>query len=200
MSDSPEQFRAQLAELRDDQEPASDDAQPPPIDSDTAAEALGQADWHLKRVRKLRNQLADLEEVYWAEINRLQDRLEERGRIIVKEIDWHLQPVQQLHQRLVDLGTHPKTIELPHGTMKLTVPTKPTVVVDDQPGLVEWALANAPELLPAPRKVNVSDVKTWGEIRDGKVIDPQTGEVVPHVHAETPPPRWHADTEPGSPL
>lgn len=172
------------------------------LDTDSEIDALVGADRHLRNVARLRAEIATLEQVYAAEITRLTERRDERIEMLQRAIDWHLAPVRQLHERLVEVDPKRKTIELPHGTLRLRVAAKPQVFIDDQEQLVAWALDSAPDVLPEVRRINVTDLrKTVDVINAGdtyKIVRRTTGEIVPHVHAEIPAPTWAADTIEGA--
>lgn len=193
-----------IDDIRDDLELAAvveidNDVPAPEIDALTEIEALDRADWHLQHVARLRRDLRVHDELYRRAIDRIQDRAEKRRAIMQRQIDWHLTPIRQLHERLHEIDPKRLTIELPHGDLKLRVPKKPQVFIDDQDAVVEWAKENAPDLLPPPDRVKVTDLRTLVDVDallDGTLIVlTAAGELVPGVHAEVPAPTWNADTE-----
>lgn len=190
ISDAPIWCEADPPELITPAPTAADDEPAPELDPLTEIEALDRADWHLQHVARLRHDQHVHDELYRRAIDRLQDRAETRRTIIQRQIDWHLTPVRQLHDRLLEINPKRKTIELPHGDLRMRVPEKPQVFIDDQDALVAWAKTNALELLPLPDRVKVTDLRR---------VFPHGvtghGETVPGVHTEIPAPTWNADTE-----
>lgn len=176
------------------------DAPAPELDPLAEIEALDRADYHLLQVARLRHDLAVHDELFRRAIDRLQDRAIERRVIIERQIEWHLAPVAQLHFRLLEANPKRRTIELPSGTLKARIPEKPQVFIDDQAAVAEWARNSAPELVPPPDRVRVTDLRKVVAVvprPDGTLaVVTRHGEPVPGVHAEVPQPTWNADTDP----
>lgn len=165
---------------------------------DNEAEALERIAWHARLARAAHAELADVEAMYAAEMERLRDRLDNRQAIINKRIAWHTAPIESYHRMRLEADPKRKTIELPHGTSRVTVPTKPKAWITDYEAATEWARTAHPEIMRGP---NVTDLRDVVQITDDlKVIDPATGEIVPGVAAEIPAARWTFDPEPGSPF
>lgn len=164
--------------------------EPPVLDG------LEQVAYHVRRVREERAELEALEAVYRAELERMKDRWDSRRKVIENRIAWHLVPVESWHR------SHPdtRTIEVPHGTLKLSVPKTLKAFVgsedDDRAAVRAWALQSHPEILGDPQ---VTKVRACTTIIDGRVVDVATGEIVPGVSAILPDPTWNLDTDPGSP-
>ena len=171
--------------------PEGYDSPPPELDN------LEDLDYHVRRVREGRAELEVLEQSYRRELDRIQARLESRRRVIEGWIAWHLAPVESWHR------AHPatRTIELPHGTLKLTVPKSLKVFIGpddtDREAVRSWAVQSHPEILGDPL---VTKVRACVLIVDGRVVDAETGEIVPGVVAKLPAPSWSLDTEPGEPF
>lgn len=163
-------------------------------------DALSRLDWHMRMIRVRTTELHDVDRLYNAEMARIKDRHQNRRRIIQNAIDWHSAPIRSYHLAHLD----ERTIEMPHGTSKVTVPVKPKVFMDGEQSdvVTEWARTAHPEIMKGP---NVTDVRRVVDIKDHKdgtftVVDPTTGEVVPGVTAQIPQPSWSLDIEPGSPF
>ena len=163
-------------------------------------DALSRLDWHMRMVRKYRAEVAELDDVYLAEMDRMRDRYANRRRIIEDKSRWHQAPIESYHR------AHPdqRTIELPHGASKLSVPKTPKVFMNGEhnEAVTEWARKAHPEIMKGP---NITDVRKVVDIKDHNdgtftVVDPTTGEVVPGVTAQIPLPSWSLDVEPGSPF
>jgi len=176
------------------------------IDYDTPAiipddlDALSRMDWHMRMVRRQTQNLTELTDLYRAEMDRLSDRLINRTLIIQKAIAWHRAPIESYHR------AHPdrKTLELPNGSSKLTVPRTAKVFADAyQPDVVtEWARWAHPEIMRGPNITDVRKVVSIKTCDDGSlaVVDSETGEIVPGVTAQVPNASWSLDVEPGDPF
>ena len=157
---------------------------------------MEQVAYHVRRVREERAELEALEQVYRAELERMNDRWKRRRQVIESRISWHLVPIESWHR------SHPstRTVELPHGTLKLSVPKTLKAFIgpedEDKAAVRRWAIQSHPDILGDPLVTKVRSVTT---IIDGKVVDVETGEVVPGVKAVLPDPTWTLDTDPGSP-
>ena len=175
------------------------DGPAPEIDARAEIEALDLADMHLWHVARLRRELAVQDELYRRAIARIEDRHLYRRGVIERQIEWRLTPLRQLHDALHEIDPKRLTIELPHGDLKMRVPKKPQVFIDDDAAIVEWAKTAAPELLPPPEKVKVTELRKIANVvthADGTyAVLTVHGSFVPGVHAEIPQPTWNADTE-----
>lgn len=161
-------------------------------------EALNRIAWHARLARAAWAERGEIEAMYEDEMRRLRDRLQNRVDIIAKRIAWHTAPIESYHRMRLDANSKLKTIELPHGTSRITVPKSAKAFVTDKAAVTDWARTAHPEILQSP---NVTDVRVVVQITDDlRVIDPVTGEIVPGVTAEIPPARWTFDPEPGSPF
>lgn len=167
------------------------------------ADALERASWHLKRAAAKRDELARLKAVYDAEIDRLKIRLGHRTRILQSQIDWHEEPVRQMHLALVDRDPKSaKTIDLPYGTSKVSVPKSPKVEIVDPDAVTAWALDAHPDIVK--HSVNVTAVRSVATPAEpskvtvgkpGKAIDAATGEIIPGVEVTLDEPRWTVSYE-----
>jgi len=168
----------------------------PPEPSTAEVDALIDAGWHLRKIRRLRRQLGEVAEVRERELQRVRDWYDREAAKLEARIDWHEHPLRQLSERFYESDPKRKTNELPDGALKLRVPSKPQVVVDDADGLLAWAIEHAPHLLPEPKAIRVTDLRREAVAMSADVVVlTATGEVVPHCHAEVPEPTWFCDTE-----
>jgi hypothetical protein len=168
--------------------------EPAPVPGDTSDEALRQLDWHARKVRHLADERHQLRTLFEAELARIEDRLQERLRILDRGIAWHRAPFESWHR------AHPdqRTVHLPNATARLTVPVKPEVVIVDAEAVRVWACEHHPEIVRAPK---ITDVRACVAIVAGlTVADTVTGELVPGVAARVPPPTWTLTVDPGQPL
>lgn len=85
--------------------------------------------------------------------------------------------------RLLQDGRKVKSLDLPGG--RISVRTIPSAVkVDDPTQFLDWARANAPDLVVVKESVKHSAINKRFAIEGNQVLDPTTGEVVPHVTVE----------------
>jgi hypothetical protein len=159
-------------------------------------EALERVAWHARMARQAKAELDELEDIYDAELARMIERRENRARIITERLNWHTAPIESYHRMRLEADGK-RTIELPHGTSKMTVPKQPKVWFADDKRAADWARRSHPELMRPPLISDVREVITVTD--DLKVIDKTTGEVVDALVAQIPEPRWSFDPEPGSP-
>jgi hypothetical protein len=166
-----------------------------PADSD-------QAEWAMARLVEIEHELGKIREEHDAWADRVEQSrrnstrsLTYRARFFTEALrgyalDWHDEyPAER------------KTLHLPSGVVKCTTPQKPTVqlVPAGRAGLVEWLQALEPAKVDAAKALKVIDpepmisgVRKLVEARkvgdEWKVIDPDTGEVLPGLRAEPPGP------------
>lgn len=164
--------------------------------ADEAAD-LVDVDRHLAAVRRARTERDQITAIYETEIGRLTDRLESVQAVIDRRIAWHLAPVESWHR------AHPqkRQLKLPHGTIKLTVPTKACAWFDGDTGrdaVTDWARREHPELLKAPNITDVRKTLELVEVESGWVaLDASTGEVVDGLTVTVPEPSWSFTVEDG---
>lgn len=118
----------------------------------------------------------------WAERERARiDAIVEREtKPHVRTIDTMTTHLQLWLQDLIRKGRKTKSVDLPGG--RISIRTQPaTVEVSDEGQFLAWAKENAPELIRVKESVNLPNVKKRFEVDGQTVIDPSTGEVVPHV-------------------
>lgn len=168
----------------------------PAVTPDDPVDALERASWHMRVASMLTDERDQLVAVYKAEMERLELRLQHRVRILNERIAWHEEPVKSLHLALLRRDPRRKTIELPHGSSKVTVPKTPKVHITDKSALLAWAENSHPDILS--RDVNVTGLRTIAHI-DGDTAVDANGEVIPGVEVRLDPPTWRATYEHGEP-
>lgn len=171
-----------------------DEPPAPTIDPAQEVQALTEANRHLRHIARLRHQLATLDAVYKAELDRLEDRHEHRRGIILRQIAWHEAPVIGLHAALLAADPRRKSIELPHGVLKSRTATAPAFVMRDPEAFVEWAEDHAAELVRTKKVPAVDAIKKADSLAvtfpaddaPGLVVFTETGERVPGIEAMRP--------------
>ena len=66
---------------------------------------------------------------YQREIDRLKSEIEARKRTAQTHIDWHTAPIESYHRMRQEQDADMRTLRTPHATSKITVPTKPDLLV-----------------------------------------------------------------------
>lgn len=167
-----------------------------------AAGALEHANWRLRHVRRLEQERTTLDHLFQQRIHELETRWRERREVLDRQVDWWVAPVHQLHAALLAEDPSKKTIHLPDGTLKATVPKKPKLRIADQETVLVWAIRHAAEAVQVVSKVLVTDLDRVVDVErtdDGfRVVYRATGEVVPGATAEIPPARYSVDTNTAS--
>lgn len=170
----------------------------PPVWDPSIAEvdALVDAGWHLRQIRRLRRRAAESEAVYKREAERLKAWHEAEKTKWETRIEWHTAPLRQLSERLNEADPTRKTINLPDGALKLRVSTTEQAVIEDEDALLAWAVERAPQLLRPRQLLGVMDLRRETVTMGGKVYMHETGDLVPGAVAVVPEPTWNCDVEP----
>jgi hypothetical protein len=141
----------------------------------------GQATWAMRKLRDARAAQADVAAVAQAEIDRIQawataehDRIEHNAGFFEGLLTrW------ALDLRAADPRS--KTVSTPYGEVRTrTVPGKWDV--HDEALVVAWARGSRPGLMQVRESLRLADAKKALDVTDdGRVIDPETGEIVPGI-------------------
>lgn len=174
---------------------------------ENADDARRLVEWHVRMARAAAAEADEIKASYAAEIERLVERRDNRLRILKNQREWHEAPVESWHKMLQRGDDRRATIEMPHGTSKITVPKKPKVELvdhDKTPGRIrEWLIAKHPEVLELP---NITTIRSLVEIRPGLIpgshviVDKADGEIVNGLTDQLPEPTYKLTLEPGAPL
>ena len=181
-------------------------ALPDPLDADAPeeadeinptdhAEALVLADRHLQAISELEAKQAELNAVYSRRIDEMVMRRDEELAKLERAIQWHVGPVYALHLALLRDDPKRKSIVLPSGTLKARS-VAPTVQLTpaDMDKIVEWVKSTHPEAVKVTEKVNVTDLRPFVEIKGDKVLEVETGEVVPGAFIKPASIEWKMET------
>lgn len=168
---------------------------------------LDRVEWHVRMARAKQAELDEVLPMFQREIDKLKERMEDRKRILRSEIAWHTAPVESYHRMRQAEEPARKTIHMPHGVSKVTVPQKAEVYIDgDHPGADElvhaWLAEHHRESFPLPNITTIRNLVDVLQREDGErvVIDKKTGEVVDGLVAVVPPITHKLTLEPGAPL
>jgi phage host-nuclease inhibitor protein Gam len=138
----------------------------------------------MRRIGRLTRERDTLDAVYEAEIERLQDRHENRRSILQAAIAWHEAPLKSyaaMRRELDDV----RTIELPHGVIRSTARPQ-RVQVDDEQTVADWAKDTLPDVVSWRPRIDKralsAYVRASGEVPPGVTLVPPTTTYT--VHAE----------------
>jgi phage host-nuclease inhibitor protein Gam len=153
-----------------------DDGPAPDITESDHVQALGRCDWHLRRIGRLTRERDTLDAVYEAEIERLQDRHENRRAILQAAIAWHEAPLIS-YARMRRETDDVRTLELPHGVIRSTARPQ-RVQVDDEQTVADWAKDTLPDVVSWRPRIDKralgAYVRASGEVPPGVTLVPPT--------------------------
>lgn len=117
------------------------DTDPEPIHPDHP-DRYTEANRHLRALARLNDRETQVTATFKAEMDLLEERLGDQIGIIERQRSWHQRPLQQLHEAILRDDPKAKTVVLPHGELKVTVPAKPQLTVTDPDVFVAWCQIN----------------------------------------------------------
>jgi phage host-nuclease inhibitor protein Gam len=147
-----------------------------------------EADWALRKLAQARRQIIDNQDLYAAEVARLDAWLEDACQGPERDVAYFEGLLRDWHDE--QLGDDPKrkTISLPGG--KLEARQNPdSVVIEDQDRAIQWALENHPSWVRVKYELEKNAIKKAGG------VVPETGEIAPGVSVVPGELRWKAVTE-----
>lgn len=184
-------------------EPDYDSEVGPPDDAD-------QVNRRVRRLAKVRAEIAQVEEVAAAEIERIGDWAHTRTATLAAKALWLSDGIEMWHRAVLTDDPTRKTISLPCGTLKARA-AQPAWEFDEAV-FIEWAAEHAPGLVrfPEPKpQVDRAAVKKTLTVHPSQpgvadaafmeLVDEATGEVlpkiVPGVTVTARPPKFTIDTD-----
>lgn len=148
------------------------------------------ADWCLRKLRQVRQRMAQREAFVTAEIERLHDWRAKQDAEDLRSESFFEHQLRDYFERLREAGAlgKRKSYRLPNGVLQAR---KAAAKLDrDDEKLLKWAKANAPELVVVTEKVAWGDLKPRTklvELPDGwAAADIVTGEIVPGITVVAP--------------
>lgn len=156
------------------------------------------ANYLLRRLTRISENLDQVNAVVAAEVQRIADWKAERAGVLEREQAWVEHALEGFMREAVRTGSS-KTMHLPNGTLTVRA-ARSRVIVDDEAAVLEWAKANAPEAVKVTESVlkgQIDDLavdkhKTSQTVRDDgtevEVLEliADGGELIPGIHVETP--------------
>lgn len=175
-----------LSEMYDDLEDHIVDA--PAADTDASGQfvidTLEKADWAVRKIGRARRQLAQASELAQAERARIDAWETDAIGRCENDTEFLEDLLHRYHRSLLDADPKAKTIRLPSG--ELVARKQPDVLVyDGGEDTVEWAEANAPDVVVVKKSVDRTAAKSYFTVTDVEkpegfvVVHPETMETVP---------------------
>lgn len=161
-----------------------------------------QANWRLRRLAKVRAEMAEVERVAQADIDRAEAWKAARLESLRADERWWAEGLEMWHRAVLSDDPSRKTISLPCGTL-VARKQQPVWEFDDE-AFLAWAVEHAPELVRVPEpkpQVNKVEAKKvlvpvdpLGEGCGTHVVTAE-GEVVPGVTMTTRGPSFTVTTD-----
>lgn len=103
---------------------------------------LIRANRHMRALARLDEREQQVSRLFRAEIDRLEERMGQQLAIIDRQQTWHRRQLVNLHEAILRDNPRQKTIVLPSGELRATVPAKPKISVTEPDEFVAWAERN----------------------------------------------------------
>lgn len=168
-------------------EPDYDTDPAPPEDADHANRML-------RRLARVRREMADLDALVAAERERLDAWHDARRAILLNRERWIADGLEMWHRAILAMDPKRKSINLPCGTLKLRA-RQDEYVFTDEAAFIAWAEGHQPDLLRTKVEVDRKAVRGALAITDTGAAVTEDGEVVPGVEVTIRPAGFTAATE-----
>lgn len=172
------------------------DPAPPVLDADRERwriEDDSAAEWALRKLASLRGKMEENRRIAEAERQRIDSWLEHANESLTRDAAYFEGVLGEyaLRQRS---DADRKSISLPHGMVKTRASSRKYDVTDTD-AFLSWARENAPVLIRVTEAPHKSNFEVCLDVRDGHVIEVETGEIVPGLAASDLPPSVTIDTK-----
>lgn len=175
----------------------------PDYDADVEApQDADEVDRRLRRLSKVRAEMAQIGEHAQAQIVRINEWHARRVEVLAGKERWLEEGLEMWHRAVLSEDSSRKTISLPCGTLKSRV-QQPVWEFDDET-FIAWAAEHAPSLVRIPEPKPAIDrnaakktlhLPPLTEGESCRPIDEDTGEMVPGVAVTVRPPSFTVVTE-----
>ncbi len=155
---------------------------------------LASATWVMRKLRLLAEKETEIKKVAENELQLIQSWLTGETKSIQQERDFFTGHLESYHRKLLAEDSKSKTVKTPYGKLKLT---KQQPIFDKEDEVIaKWAKANRPAvLIPQPDKLDWATLKGQLQVSGNKVVDMETGEVVPGVVVTARPEKFSVEVE-----
>lgn len=147
----------------------------------------GAANWALRKIKTLKQEKEANEKLAREEIEKINQWLKQENEVIDNSIA-HFEALLREYALKIELDKRKdkRSIKLPHGTIGFRKP-QPKWNYDEEKAVKALERAGLNELLNVKVTPKKSDIKKRLEVVNGKVINPETGEVIEGITVEEQP-------------
>lgn len=139
---------------------------------------LNKATWAMRQLRGVVAQLEANAEIAKAEKERIDAWLEHANKNLLSERAFFEAHLTTYLRKLREEDPDTKSVSTPYGKITSRV-TQPKWEVQEE--LTDWLMNYNDALIRIKYEVDKAELKKHYEVQDRQVIDPKTGEVVPHI-------------------
>ncbi len=142
------------------------------------------ADWALRKIREHEAHIAEVEAFAEERIHEIQAWAESATKSARDSIQYLSGLLEAYHRQLFAANPTLKTIKLPAGELQLR--QQQPQFNRDNDRLLAWLKANRPEFVRVAEEPDWANVKRTFAVHNGRLVDPDTGEVVDGVDVVEP--------------
>jgi len=142
------------------------------------------ADWALRKIREHEAKIAYIEEFAEEQIQDILAWAESATKSARDSIQYLSGLLEEYHRQLFAENPKVKTIKLPAGEIQLR--QQQPQYRRDNDRLLAWLKANRPEFIRVAETPDWANVKQAFAVHNGRLVDPETGEVVDGVDVVEP--------------
>lgn len=142
------------------------------------------AEWALRKIRAYKQQIKENEELYNAEIQRLNEWLESVNKKANDNINYFTALLQEYMIKELEKDPKSRSIKLPSGTVRFRK-QQPEWQFEDEK-VISWLKSNKPELIRTIEKYDKNDIK--------KIVK-ETGEIIDGIKIENREDKFEVDVE-----
>lgn len=138
-----------------------------------------QANWAVRKVKKIRERQAEAKALADREIAKVSAWLEQRMQSLQREEEFFASLLEEWHRKLLQEDPRMKTVKLPEGALEIR--RLPPEFRYEEEVLLGWVRENHPDCVVVKERVAWAALKKRLKVAGGCAVDPETGEVVPGV-------------------
>lgn len=148
-----------------------------------------QADWALRKIKKIEEEQKANTEFARNEIEKIKDWLEKENKTLQRSIDFFYSLLEEYFRKHVQPQIDKKSINLPNGTFGIRNGDQEFVYDDKK--LSEWAKNSMPSVVKYTLSVDKNELKKVTEVINNKLVVKETGEVVEGVIVNDRPEKFY---------